>query len=244
MSLYADSVYPVRAAVEQIHQETLDSFARPGTWLTGAQRAWLVAQARDARIQAGLQEALHDAPALPADAGLPAVAGRIARRIAVSVTDLDRSILEEALAGGLTDAEYVEIVGVVSRAVNVDVFARGIGVPMRALPAVTAGEPSRARPQAARSEGAWVDSVPGGARGGEMAKHIYDSSAPQAAPFILRALSLVPDEARGLICLGRAQYLNIEQRFMDMEFSHNPSLSRMQLELVAARVSAINQCFY
>ena len=40
--------------------------------------------------------------------------------------------------------EYVETVSVVSRIVNLDVFARGIGVPPRALPSAAVGRASAA----------------------------------------------------------------------------------------------------
>ena len=131
----------------------------------------------------------------------------------------------------------------VSRAVNVDVFARGIGQPSPTLLPPVAGRPGRQRPRTARNEGAWAASVPGGARGEDEAIALYGSKDPQAAPYIYRALSLVPREAAGLMQLGAAQYLQI-QDFMDPGFSYEPTLSRAQLELVAARVSALNACFY
>jgi len=54
---------------------------------------------------------------------------------------------------------------------------------------------------------------------------------------------LVPEEAKGLIALGKAQYLKITD-FMDLDFSYDPDMTRAQIELLAARVSAINECFY
>ena len=79
--------------------------------------------------------------------------------------------------------------------------------------------------------------------GGEEAIYIYGTDQPEAAPFIYRSLSLVPDEAKGLIALGAAQYLEIEN-FMDLDFSYDPEITRAEVEVVAGRVSAINQCFY
>ncbi|MGE3596997.1 MAG: alkylhydroperoxidase-related (seleno)protein [Dehalococcoidia bacterium] len=242
MNLYEDSQLPIRDALVRAHADTLMSFATPGHWFTGSERRAIVAEAREARREAGLQEASAN-ESLPREDGLSDPVKRIARQVAVSTNDLERSFLEQALAEGLSDAEYVEVVGVVSRAVNVDIFARGIGVPTRALPAPLEGEPSRIRPRTARNEGAWVETVPGGLRGEEEAKLLYGSSDPQAAPFIYRALSLVPMEAAGLVKLGSAQYLGISS-FMDLQFTYEPTLSRPQYELVAARVSALNECFY
>ena len=57
----------------------------------------------------------------------------------------------------------------------------------------------------------------------------------------MRALSLVPDEVRMLRRLSEAHYLPIEK--IPDPTCHR-ALDRMQMELVAARVSALNECFY
>ena len=58
---------------------------------------------------------------------------------------------------------------------------------------------------------------------------------------MIAAMSLVPGEVRGLLDLGDAYY-------MPMRAMSTPervrSLSRSQVELVAARTSALNECFY
>lgn len=240
MSLYHDCELPIRERIETTHAQALSSFSKPGRWWNAEQRVAIVAEARDARCDAGLQD---QAVAGPSANDIPDSAKRVARQVAVSTNDLDRSFLDEAIADGLTDAEYVEVVGIVSRLADLDVFARGIGVPPRPLAEPAAGEPSRIRPETARSEGAWVDSIPGGRRGKQEAIDTYGSNAVEGAPFIYRALSLVPEEAQGLIALGAAQYLEIGD-FMDLNFSYDSSITRAQCELVAARVSAINECFY
>lgn len=240
MRLYSDSELPVRPALEAAHLATLASFAGAGSWYTAAERCEIVAEARRARCEAGLHEDGADAAHY---ADIPDAARHVARQVATGVDDLTREFMDTALAAGLSVDEYVEVVGVVSRAVDLDLFARGLGVPVRPLPVPGPAAPARIRPATARNEGAWVPTVPGGSRGGEDAKRIYGSADPQAAPFIYRALSLCPDEAAGLVTLGAAQYLEIKD-FMDLEFTYEPSLSRPQYELLAARVSALHQCFY
>ena len=242
MNLYEDSKLPIREGLVRAHSETLVSFATPGHWFSGPERSAIVAEAREARRKAGLQEQGPNELA-SYDCKLSDGVKRVARQVAVSTNHLEPQFLEQARADGLSDAEYVEVIGVVSRAVNVDIFARGIGVPIRTLPTAMEGEPSNIRPRTARDEGAWVPTVPAGLRGAEEAKLLYGSSDPQAAPFIYRALSLVPMEAAGLMKLGSAQYLGISS-FMDLGFTYEPTLSRPQYELVAARVSALNECFY
>jgi hypothetical protein len=60
-------------------------------------------------------------------------------------------------------------------------------------------------------------------------------------PNVVRALSLVPDEVRGLLDLSAAHYLSPAQM---MDLSAGRALDRLQIELLAGRVSALNECFY
>ncbi len=57
----------------------------------------------------------------------------------------------------------------------------------------------------------------------------------------LRALSLVPDAVRDLRILSAAQYLPLDKAG---DFAYRRALGREQVELLAGRVSAINECFY
>ncbi|HJP36094.1 MAG TPA: alkylhydroperoxidase-related (seleno)protein [Gammaproteobacteria bacterium] len=241
MTLYSDSKYPVRNAIVEAHQHTLASFSVPGTWWTGAQRAAIVAEARDARCEAGLQKPAAAETKAPTD--LPESTRRVARQVAVSTNKLDRGFFEQAVSDGLSDAEYVETVGVAARLTCVDVFARGIGVPSAEIAQPADGEPTSQRPATARDEGAWAESIPGGRRGKQEAIDTYGTDMIEAAPFIYRSLSLVPEEAKGLIGLGSAQYVALEE-FMNFDFRFDPGFSRSQVELVAGRISAINECFY
>ena len=76
-----------------------------------------------------------------------------------------------------------------------------------------------------------------------------DAAGPEAdlyggadfVPNIVRALSAVPDEVRVLRQLSQTHYLPLGGL---RDPSARRSLDRMQIELVAARVSALNECFY
>jgi hypothetical protein len=61
-------------------------------------------------------------------------------------------------------------------------------------------------------------------------------------PNVARALSLVPDAVRQLNGLSAVHYLPIDA-VMDPH-AHMRALTRAQMELVAGRVSALNECFY
>lgn len=226
-------------SVSAFHEDEMASFARPGDWLTGEERAAVVRHARQVRAAAGLQDADANAGPAPADV-LPAATLALVRRVALDPAGLDRRCLEDARTGSMSEEEYVETVGLVARVINVDVFARGIGVTLPALPEPSDGEPALHRP-AAVHEGAWVPTVPFGPAGGADAAAIYGGEGMQ--PFIYRALSLAPGEARRTIEGGNLQYTTLD-RFFAFDYSAWPALTRPQVEALAARVSALNGCFY
>jgi hypothetical protein len=58
---------------------------------------------------------------------------------------------------------------------------------------------------------------------------------------VIRALSLVPDEVRGLKDLSAAHYMTPEEM---IDLGAGRTLDRAQIELVAGRVSALRECFY
>ena len=76
-----------------------------------------------------------------------------------------------------------------------------------------------------------------------------DATGPEAdlygrglfVPNIRRALSLVPAEARAFGDLGAVHYFAIDDM---MDLTRQRAITRPQIELLAARVSALNQCFY
>jgi hypothetical protein len=196
-------------------------------------------EARKAGYDAGLLEPPPGGPEEP-ELQLSEAVRRVIRTMATSVQDLDAAFCEQAIANGLSDAEYVEIVSVVARIVDIDVFARGIGVSPRPLPAVEPGEPSRERPDTAVIEHAWVPTVPNGPAGGGIGASLYHG---QPMPYIVRSLSLVPDELRAHVELEIAHYTRLDKLF-DYQYQHHDELTRPQAEVVAGRVSALNDCFY
>jgi hypothetical protein len=67
-------------------------------------------------------------------------------------------------------------------------------------------------------------------------------SVPRTAN-VIRALSLVPDAVRQLKQLSAAQYLPMDKVPIPGERGGR-ALERTQIELLAGRVSALNECFY
>ena len=239
MSIYANSAFPVRQDLAAIHEQQLNELGRPGTWGTGAQRLAIAAEARKAGIEAGVLEEPEDGGAA-SEIELPQVVRTVVRRLALSPKDIDEAFYNDARSGGLSDTEYVEIVGLVSRVTDMDIFARGIGVALRPLPQPQPGEPSRERPEAAIQELAWVPTIPNPPDGGEAADELYGG---HSRPYIIRGMSLVPDELRKHVELEEVQYLPI-RHILERNYKHHDGLTRSQVEVVAGRVSALNECFF
>jgi len=239
MSLYSDSAYPVTDEIDTIHEAQLNRMFEPGTWGTGAQRLAVATAAREAAYEAGILEKPDDPGASPT-VELPEVAKNFIAKLAVSPKDVLQDTYREAHEGGLSDEEYVEIVGVVSRMVNLDVFARGLGIPLRPLPESKTGEPSRERPEAAIPELAFVPTIPNPPEGGPAADELYGG---HPKPYIVRGMSLVPQEVRDHIELEEVGYLPL-RHILEPQFQQHDGLTRSQAEIVAGRVSALNECFF
>lgn len=239
MNLYEHSRCVVDDVLSGSHARCRDALGTTGTWWTGAERAALVADVRAARVAAGVAESDGDAAA-PSGARVSAIASEVARAVALRPEALDLEFYRAARDAGLGEEEYVETVAVAALTCDLDIFARGLGIAPLAVRIVETGEPTRARPMSARAEGAWVNTVPAGRRGGEDAKALYGDAM---MPFIIRALSLVPAETRVHLDTEQAQYLPL-QHFADFGYRRHVGLSRAQVEVVAGRVSALNECFY
>ena len=239
MGIYDESRYEISENLEEVHDQHLHELGKPGTWGTGDQRLAIAGCARQAGIDAGLLEATESG-FQSSGVGLSSVAKTVVNDLAVLPKDFDETSYRGAIKGGLTEEEFVEIVGIVARIVDLDVFARGIGVPLKPFPEAQSGEPSRKRPETATREQAWVPTVPNLPEGGDIAKALYGE---MPKPYIVRGLSLVPDEMKRHLELEQVQYMPLKH-VRDFDHQHHAGLNRVQVEVVAGRVSAINQCFY
>jgi hypothetical protein len=238
MSFYSDSAYPIRDDIDQIHAIQFGKLKLPGTWGTGEQRLAIISEARQAAFHAGILEEPNDPGIIP-EIELSPVTRRVVGRLAITPKDMDQEFYNQAIEEGLSDSQYVEIVGLVSRFMCFDIFARGIDIPLRPLPSPKSGPPSRKRPKEALIEKAWVPTIPNFPEGGEISKILFGPWQP----YIMRGLSLVPEEFTAHFDLEEIQYMP-SAHFLEFDYQHHESLSRPQVEIVAARVSALNECFY
>jgi hypothetical protein len=242
---YEGAPIAVREDLAAAHRRALHHLARPGIWWDGAERVALMAEARHA-INCALCRRRKEALSLAAVAGshdslgeLPEIAVEVVHRIRTDPARLTRGWFEGIVEAGLTPEQYVEIVSVVAHTVALDTFARGIGVPPLPLPRREDGIPARHRPAGAKRGPAWLPWIEA-ADMTEAEAGTYPRSRPPAN--IHKAMSLVPSEVKSFFDLCEHHYLGpLEMRDFGREFR---AITHAQIELLAARVSALNRCFY
>ena len=233
---------PIRPDLAEAHRRAWAHVAGPGTWLTGAERVAVAEEtrrARDCALCRERKEALspfavegeHDAAGV-----LPAPLVDEIHRVTTDAARLSETWYRSLLDEGLTAERYVEALGVAVIVISVDRFHHAMGLPPEPLPSPLPGEPTRVRPEGVVEGEAWVPMQASKRVAAEMG---LPAAAP--APFVIRALSLVPAEMHAWGDLSEAQYLGRE----DMRrFEKLRAIDRSQIELVAGRVSALNECFY
>ncbi len=226
---YADTDWPIRETTIAAHRMSWELIARPGRWWSGAER---VAIAAVTRAAAEYQPAPDDTP-------LPEAAIHAVQKLVVDNANLSREWYEEMIAQpGMSDARYVELVAVVVHAFSIDEFHRGLSLPLEPLPEPVAGEPSRVRPELAEQRDSWPPLVP---RAGLNASDGMLYGPWEWGANVISALSLVPENVRWLHDLSEGHYLSFAEMRMPDPLR---AISRPQIELIAARVSALNECFY
>ena len=243
---YSDAQYSIRQSFADGHNRYWKRLAAPGSWLTGAER---VAVAKELRQASSCQlceqrktalspyqvDGAHDTAT-----DLPDTIVEVIHRVTTDPGRLTKTWFDGIMQQGLSAEQYVEVVGTLVDVLSIDEFCRALDLPLNELPAPSAGEPDNYRPANIREDGdgAWVPMLP----------NVVDSG-PESdlwegrTGYVIRALSLVPNETRHMLDLLEVHYLDNSQIW---NVTHSPrgTLSRMQMEVIAARVSGLNGCFY
>ncbi len=235
---------PVRDDLTETHAGFLEHLRAPGSWWTGPERVAIAAESRHALTCALCRErkdALSPSAVRGEHDSLGALSEAVVdviHRVRTDPARLSKAWFDGVMASDVSDGAYVEVIGVVTLLAGIDYTARALGAPPPTLPEPLPGEPSRHRPASAKPGVAWVPMI-----------DVADADGAEAdlypklpfVPNIMRALSLVPEQARALQRSSDAHYVA-------MADLSNPNarrdLDRLQIELVAARVSALNECFY
>jgi hypothetical protein len=243
---YDVSPYPIRQGLKDAHRSYWQALARPGTWFTGAERVAIAAEVRnavDCSFCTDRKSALSPYAVKGEHCCGNVLDSRVVDAVHRVITDQSRItqiFIDDNAAQGLSEEQYVELVGIAVTVFSIDEFNRALGLPSEPLPDAEDGAPSNYRPsQAGRGTG-FVAMVPAdGAIGGE--SDLWENGKTAN---VLRALTLVPNALREWTVVGDEQYLSVTS--MEQFFAEIPgrSINRMQIELVAGRVSSINECFY
>ncbi len=215
---------PVREDMAAALRRSWADIGRPGAWWTGPERVAIAALARAERIQRNEPPWSRDRR--ETSEPLPEKAVEAARKIGADPAHLDREWANGVIAG-IGDSHYVELASVVVTTAAADAFCEAMGIDHEPFPEPEAGEPTRERPDGMGDIGAWVP------------VQVIDWKRANVA----RAMSLVPEGVRTFFRMVAAMYTGTASDFDRMVWDHRP-LARPQVELLAARVSALNQCFY
>ena len=215
---------PVAEDAATAHGAALRAIGEPGAWWSGADRLAIARETRAASCDslcAARTAALSPNATEGEHVGestLPPIAVEAVHRIRNDSGRLTRRWFDGLIDMGLQPEAYVELASVVASTVIVDTFAQGLGQPLTPLPEAVSGAPSFERSD---------DVVDAGA---------YLPLAREGRAHILRSLGLVPSaSALFFRTFGPSYYMRPNTEF---------ALGRAQVELVASRVSAVNECFY
>ena len=166
---------------------------------------------------------MEEARGHSSDHSLPAAAVEVIRRVVDESGGLTRDWADAQIAE-LGEGPYAEIVGVVAMVVALDVYARAIGAePLALLPPV-AGAAAGERPDDVGDVGAWVA-----------------MTEVKLLANVTRALSLVPRTNATWRALVTESYSRGPQM---LELTWDRALTRPQIELIAAEISKLQECFY
>ncbi len=227
---------PLRTNLTEAHEASWQAIGEPGAFWTGPERVQMVAHARAAtncKLCEQRKAALspfavpgeHDE--ISRESELPPALIDAIHRIRSDPGRLTRSVFAQVIAAGVSEAAYVEMVSVINSSVIIDTLHRSLGLSLPELPEAREGEVSGDYNTEAVDRGAWVPVL-------DADQDLFEPGMPRV-PNILRSMGLVPSAVQLFFQTFRPHYA----------LANIPlSISQAQAEFVAARVSALNECFY
>ena len=241
---YSHSELAVRSDLIDAQERFWAHLAAPGTWLTGAERVAVAAEVRGVRncdFCKTQKEALSpnsvDGTHQSASALSPNMI-EVIHRIVSDPGRLTERWVRSVVEAGISDGVYVETIGLVASTKIIDTFAVAIGHDKITLPEPEIGAPSEYTPAGATRAAAWVPIV----EPENVTETDADLYAGGRSAYIQRALSSVPDTKAEYWDLAVANYL--PGPCMPDFATEFRAISRNQIELIAARTSALHGCAY
>jgi alkylhydroperoxidase family enzyme len=243
---YSESAYPIRDNIADAHRWIWEKISRAGCWWSGAERVAIAEEVRLARNCSFCAERktalspLHMEGSHHSRDSLDSAVVDAIHRVTTDASRLSRSFLDDLNKAGISDAAYVELLGVVVSMMSIDVLHQALSLPLEPLPVPVEGKPSYYLPENLIDDGAFVkmltvDDLP------ETEADLFGGSS--RVPNVMRAMSAHPDSVRMLCKLSDVHYMPMTE-VGDPRKEPDRAISRAQIELVAGRVSAMNDCFY
>jgi hypothetical protein len=219
--------------VRSSHDLAVGLFGQAGTWLTASIRTAVWAEARNApactlcrdRKQAISPYALKGKHDICTQLSENIV--EVVHRIKNDSGRLTKRWFDEQIEAGLSREEYIEILSLVATSIILDSYATAMGLPDYSIPSPQPGEPTKVLNPEVIDEGAWLPIT--------KAKQTVEDHGLPNVPNIARAMGLVPSGMMHFFGTMRAHYSLSGDDF---------GISRSQIELIAARMSSHNECFY
>lgn len=236
--------FAIRQDLIDAHRNAWERIAAPGTWLESERRLAIAAEIRQARACDFCHE-IKDALSPNAAQGSHTTTGALSdteveliHRVVADPGRLSQKWSQDVLGGGLSEGEYVEIVGIIAMVMMMDTATMALGAENTDLPEPLAGEPTRYLPPGAKVQAAWLPIVE--------PEDVVETDLPlypsPKVGYIYRGLSMVPESMRNYWALSNTHYLPGE--FVYQFDQSIRAISRPQIELMAARVSGLHQCAY
>tara|TARA_B100000214_G_scaffold341467_1_gene288591 strand:- start:75 stop:749 length:675 start_codon:yes stop_codon:yes gene_type:complete len=200
------------------------NLGKPGGWWTGYQRIEIAKEVRNSN-QPSLAERVNQLSEYnhKETESISPFVRAVVRKIAYESSSIDRNVYDE-IVEVLGEDRYAELAAIVTQVVPIFVLADLLSYSREKLPIAENGAPTKERP----------DNLVHGIA-------FLPTFSPKGLPHVAVSLSLAQaDNARRML-LVRSMYSGTN--FSEMVWEHR-CLSRQQIELVAARTSAINECFY
>lgn len=205
----------IRADLASAHAEGWQWLASSGTWWSASEKRALADTAIRAMWGDGSSWVVHEN-----------AAHRAIARIAVGNSHLTRDWYE-GLAAEIDALPYVELVGIACVAAAITSLRHSLGLPTVDLPDALGEQPSRVLPPGLSD--AKLNWVPVAAPADESAA-------------VVQALTAVPDANAALWSLVDVQYIP-DAEMVDPNWTRG-TLSRVEMELIATRVSFSRECHY
>jgi hypothetical protein len=241
---YPQSDLTVRDDLINAQTRFWEHLAAPGTWLSGAERVAIAAEVRNVRhcefckIQIDALSPNSVQGTHQSDTDLSPMMVEVIHRIVNDPGRLTESWVRSAVDSGISNGAYVETVGLIATVMIMDTFAAGIGHDDVPLPQPAAGDPIRYTPAGAKRAAAWVPIV----EPEDVTDEDGELYPGTRNAYIQRALSSVPATKHGYWDLAVVNYLPAEH--MPNFDTDLRAISRNQIELIAARTSALHGCAY